>query len=438
MAARNNEISASNLSLSDIIASDEFVGAWRAAVEAPITRNFLEDIDPPKGVSQSNLWDALCTLRRHAGTTCVVLPWSKVDKDVSWYYIPKTTGDDIARLAALGSEESFLGSYLLRNKRSDFEILSSVFQEVVSLAQRDGIDISQGHVGRIWLGAKPPSTQIERVIKNVAKLFYSLERLKNRRLSVMMIEDIHDMLLEGVGDLHIERRRMFQDGLYWPERVNSHDFAMQMLENVVELARSERRFRSPVLISIEMTDIFWDLPVFDELNALTEFLVRRVFFLQHNLGVLSYVPYSATRESISSDLIAAYQEGFLGNRKAVRTSEGLDCSLLYIGAIQTYLSGARDLEDIMRHASERNKAIRHKLDNASGLNDRQKGFVVMAATRPGYSFTIKDYESAFSVVYSTARSDLIELAERGYLVCKKKSRNFTFRIQPKALEKTAG
>ena len=420
-----------------VATSKEFVQLWRAIVEEPCSYLAFKEMKMPEGFEPQDLWPVFCMLRRNAGVVCSVKPWAIVDEDTSWFYLPKTVTDDQQTLMVLAHDSSFLGTYLRQHSQTDFSLLSPLFNEVSSLAKQDGIPMEPVEVGRIWVGAQTPKTPAQRVIRNLSKLFADMGRYKSRKLSVMLIQDFHDLLIEGVGELNLPRKTLYTPDIYVMDRVTSPDFAQEMLEATVELARSNKRFRNPVLICTEIGGVFWDLPVFPSLNCLTEFLVRRLYFIQRELSALSYVRFGHFREEFNGreGLLGRYEQEFHVIRDEVGTEQGLDVSLIYISHLEAYLAAARELEEIAHRAATKREGTLQKLKSLDDLNDRQRKILMMALSRPGFSLRIQDFAKAFDVVYSTARNDLDDLAGRGFLICEKRGRAFSYRVNRIELKK---
>lgn len=414
-----------------------FVNLWREIVERPSSYTAFKSMPMPEEFSPQELWQVFNMLRRHAGVTCAVKPWAYVDEDVSWFYIPKSVSDDQNTLAVLANDDAFLGTYLKQHAQTDYSLMTGVFDEVSALAKNDGINIEPVAVGRIWTGAQAPKTPEERVIRNLARAFNDMPRYRSRKISAMLFQDIHELLIEGVGELNLKRRRPYSPDIYRMDRVMSPEFAEEMVDAVVELARSGKRFRNPVLVCTEISGVFWDLEVFPSLNCLTEFLVRRLFFLQKELTALSFVRFTHFRrqQAGESGLLNRYEEEYRLIKEEVGTAQGLDVSLIYISNLEAYLQGARELEQIAQTSAARMEATTAKLKSLEDINPRQRRILMMALSRPGFSLQIQDFVKAFGVAYSTARGDLDALAQRGLMICQKKGRAFTYRINRVELKK---
>ena len=70
------------------------------------------------------------------------------------------------------------------------------------------------------------------------------------------------------------------------------------------------------------------------------------------------------------------------------------------------------------------------LQEGIGLNHRQRMVLQVALKNPAAVFRIAPHQRTYRVAYGTARSDLLGLAERGYLVCRRTHRAFEFTVNP--------
>jgi Fic family protein len=71
------------------------------------------------------------------------------------------------------------------------------------------------------------------------------------------------------------------------------------------------------------------------------------------------------------------------------------------------------------------KSTIHSLDL---FNHRQSALIIEAVKATGRRYTIKEHQNMHGVVYQTARTDLLDLANRGVLELKKKGKELVFRV----------
>ncbi|QQR90923.1 MAG: Fic family protein [Myxococcales bacterium] len=80
--------------------------------------------------------------------------------------------------------------------------------------------------------------------------------------------------------------------------------------------------------------------------------------------------------------------------------------------------------------SEERRDVWNKLEHEQDLNERQINVLSNALKNTHYSLSIKHHQHTYKVVYQTARADLLELEEKGFLKSKKVGRKFVFYPAP--------
>jgi Fic family protein len=78
------------------------------------------------------------------------------------------------------------------------------------------------------------------------------------------------------------------------------------------------------------------------------------------------------------------------------------------------------------------KAMLHAIDS---LNGRQLVLLTHAAKNPDHTYTFAGHARSNRVTHETARADLGDLAERGFLIRRQLGRTYVFEVPPNLPER---
>ena len=84
----------------------------------------------------------------------------------------------------------------------------------------------------------------------------------------------------------------------------------------------------------------------------------------------------------------------------------------------------------IRLTKERDAAVLASFEDDKSLNHRQRSIIARALREPTAEFRIRHHRTNHRVAYATARADLLELVDKGYLDCERRSRAFIFVPSP--------
>jgi Fic family protein len=87
------------------------------------------------------------------------------------------------------------------------------------------------------------------------------------------------------------------------------------------------------------------------------------------------------------------------------------------------------------HARRRDAHVRSALEHDPRVNYRQRSVLAHALAHPEIELRIREHQTTHNVVYATARADLIDLVERGYLRQEQRGKAFVFLPTPDLAER---
>ena len=85
-----------------------------------------------------------------------------------------------------------------------------------------------------------------------------------------------------------------------------------------------------------------------------------------------------------------------------------------------------ELHRYVERRSQQLRSIEAELRGMGILNHRQRELIGHALLHPGHRYTIESHRVSNNVVYQTARTDLVDLAERGLLNQRKQGKVLFF------------
>jgi len=156
-------------------------------------------------------------------------------------------------------------------------------------------------------------------------------------------------------------------------------------------------------------------------------LSAKLFALKMGLPVLAVLPISLAQMNWQSGLLRPPLVTF---DRAMYTS--LDQHVVGDGTAQVTLTlqltliALRDLEESIDAWERRDLEMREILHNDPLLNQRQRSILARALRNPESEFLIRYHQRNHTIHYTTARRDLLELQEKGYLVVEQRANTFVF------------
>lgn len=323
----------------------------------------------------------------------------------------------------------------VRNSQTrDRFLISSLMEEAITSSQLEGAATTRD-VARemIRTGRRPRDTGEAMILNNYRTMQYICEA-KDSRLTPEMVLHIHTLVTENTLDDEAAAGRLRTSE---EQRVVGDDFGQVFHEPppacelparmaaMCDFANGETPgyFVHPAVRAMILH--FWlayDHPFVDG-NGRT---ARALFYwemLRNGYWLFEFLSISSILRKAPSE----YGRSFL-------LTESDDNDLTYFLLAQTAVI-RRAVNELNAYV-ERKTAETHELEERMSaldvLNHRQAALVLHALRHPGHRYTIASHEQSHGVVYQTARTDLLNLAERGLLSRSMRGKQMVF-VSPKDL-----
>ncbi len=310
----------------------------------------------------------------------------------------------------------------------DRYLIRSLMEEAITSSQLEGAVTTREVAKEMIRSGRPPRDISEQMILNNFATMQRITKLKEEPLSPKMIFDIHAMVTEktledptAAGRLRrVEEKRVVGDevGEVYHEPPPAGELE-ERLNAMCEFANAKTPgfFVHPALRAIILH--FWlayDHPFVDG-NGRT---ARALFYwsmLRSGYWLFEFISIS----SILRKAPVEYARSFL-------YTETDDNDLTYFIIAQSkVIRGA--IDDLHAYIDRKTAEVREMESHLRALdlfNHRQVELIRHALKHPFQQYSIAGHQKSQNVVYQTARTDLLDLRQRGLLDWKKRGRQMFF------------
>ena len=380
---------------------------------------------PPRGLSHRQWWLAL-KLRRQALSRRIPLvdgagkpfQYGVVDP------IPETLHQ--VDLGAGGRIQ--MPEQITNPETKDRYYVGSLIEEAITSSQLEGATTTRRVAKDLLRAGRPPRDRSERMILNNFLTMRRIGEVKDQPLTKELVFELHRLVTENtLEDPSAAGRFRRRD-----EAIVVADEYGEVFHDPPDAAQLERRmdemcafangrtpdsFVHPAIRSIALH--FWlsfDHPFLDG-NGRT---ARALFYwsmLHRGYWLCEFI-------SISHIILKAPTQYGLAFLYAETDDNDLTYFVLYL--LQVIRRAIDLLHEYIRRKTAQLKAAERELRGIQVLNHRQRALITHALRHPDCQYTIESHRVSHNVVYQTARTDLLDLQQRGLLGARKIGRTWYF------------
>lgn len=309
-------------------------------------------------------------------------------------------------------------------------ILSSLLEESIASSQIEGASTTRRRAREMLLNDERPRDTSEQMILNNYVTMRAIRDWLDEPLSPELLLEIQrSMTVDTLP--HAEDVGVFRttDDIVVADEVNRVLYTPPKASEVPELVKDlcayankqDGAFEHPAIKAIALH--FWLALIhpFADGNGRTARALFYLHMLKNGYWLFEYL-------SISRVILrrrAQYERAYL--YAEIDDSDFTYFLIFNLRAIETALKETR--EYVERKAAEDAEIQRH-IQGDFELNYRQRAALSRALRKPDAVFTFQSHATSHGVVRATARDDLLELAECGYLIRRKDGRQVVFRPSP--------
>ena len=410
------------LTIEQAVNDVHFRALLRATHRSAMTWDDFLSYPLPVDMSPLEAWESLLSI---ASCTGVELELRQGGAGSSLWYRPTR---ELTRLVDAIERRAADGSTLHRllSDRTCGEYLKGLrVAEAVAAAKLDGICFDRSALGSYMYTGLPPSEPAERVVVNTIAADADLASYMKRPFDRAILLELCERVLEGTSLDEL-------DGGSAPHAVPIEEdewiHTLDLLEIVVSYANCTNEEDPVVLRGNLIGDVIRYFGCFGPVSALVGSLASRLYFMQCDLPVLALVPISSVKlswlegQTLDSEIVCSLQE----YESTCRRSGG-DITVHQTLAAQCIMIALDNAEERVKAQVHSNTEVRERLLRDGRFNRRQRLVIARAIRSPHASFSIRYHQENHGVSYATARRDLVELEQEGYLVSKRNGKSIIYR-----------
>ena len=412
------------------LAGDPRVAALlKANSQSHITWDRFLAMPLPEDTPPTVAWRNLKVLNRAMG---IHFPIPDLFGNEYWYFRTHEIADIEALIQCACASDSRLAR-TLEMTRSRSVVVKSRIDETLAGAQLDGLSVSLDDTREMIQLERVPRTANERLIRNTLDTMKDLERYVDEPFSGELFLHLRELLLDGVASNELRHARP-RLGVITEEfadaDVASHsEMQMQHIADYLNHLTGEIHDHA-VVRALLTPDLFRAYRPLPDVNSQVGRLVFMLYTMKRGMPVLGLV-------SISKQKLL-WEDGLLDRHAAIppniffddASRRGSDLTGWTTLSLQLARLALQELVDDIRKMEERDNGVRALLQSDIEINHRQRTVLGRALRNPDAEFRIAYHKTRHNVAYATARADLLDLAERGYLEMHYDGRAMTFRGRP--------
>jgi len=413
--------------------ASRFVRAATAGTRACVDGRYvhwdkLAYLEPPSDLSREEWWLGIKLARQKL--------WNEIAlRDVSGrpfkFAMPDEAHAIAHEITQNASGSIAVSEQVVNPDTRERYIVSSLIEEAVTSSQLEGAATTTPVAKEMIRSGREPRDESERMILNNYRAIREIRGLATEpqspaSLSPALVFKIHKMMTEqtlsdpdaeGRLRLNSERRVVMSaqgQVLHEPPPASQLE---QRMQGMCDFANDRETYMNPVARAILLhLWLAYDHPFVDG-NGRT---ARALFYwsmLSQGYWLCEYISISR----ILKEAPAKYARSFLYTE-----SDENDATYFLLSQLRVVQRAIEEMHVYLRRKAREVADTERLLRKQVEFNHRQIALLAHGLRHPGMKYTIRTHQNSHNVVYETARSDLLDLANKGLLAKRKFGRTFAF------------
>jgi len=319
-----------------------------------------------------------------------------------------------------------------RETRQRF-LVDAWMEEAIRSSQLEGATTARDAAKDLLRSGRQPRDRSEKMIADNYEGMRFMREEMDGRLTTERILELHRVVsartldasamgrLERPGEERVAVRDRDGEVLYLPPPAEQLPERMERLCDFANADDDAEPFVHPVLRAILLH--FWlayDHPFLDG-NGRT---ARILFFWamrRRGYWFAEYLPLSL----LISEARGQYDGAFLEAE-----TDGGDVTYFLLNQLRTIERSIGRFDAYVEHKAGEQREVKRLLRDVDGINGRQLVLLTHALKHPDHTYTFAGHAGSNRVTHETARADLTQLSERGFLTKQRRGRTYVFEPPP--------
>lgn len=385
----------------------------------------LRHLPPPGDLSHEEWWLAI---KIHRLSQRKLIPLLDVAGQPFMYALVDPIPEQLHLLDQSTAGRIQMPEPITNPETKDQYVVGSLIDEAITSSQLEGAATTRRVAREMIRTARPPRDRSEQMILNNYRTMQRIGKLKAESLSRDLLFEIHRCVTDktlvdpsGAARLRRSDERIdvgddYGNVFHVPPPADQLE---ERLRTMCDFANGKTpgEFVHPIIRAIILH--FWlgyDHPFIDG-NGRT---ARALFYwsmLRQGFWLCEFI-------SISEIILRApakYGRAFLYTE-----TDDNDLTYFVLYHLEIIRRAINQLHEYIQRKTRELQALERELRGVRVLNHRQRALVSHALRHPYHRYTIESHRRSHNVVYQTARTDLIDLAERGLLQAEKIGRRWHY------------
>ena len=307
-------------------------------------------------------------------------------------------------------------------------MISSLMEEAIASSIIEGASTTRDVAKSMLREKRKPKNKSEKMIVNNFETMQYILDIKEKKITPELILEIHRKVTKGTldnsddeGNFRNNNNIVVGDSMN--SEIISHippDYKKipSLIQKLCDFANNDsKEFVHPIIKGIILHFLIGYIHPFNDGNGRTARSIYYWYMFSQGYWLFEYMSLSRriVRSRKEYDLAYLYTE-----------YDEMDLTYFIKYNIKCIDESLNDLMNYVKQKQKEQQEIKKIIQKFPEINLRQGMILEELMRNPNKIFTIKEIASTFKVVYQTARTDLLFLSSKGFIIKKISGRTFVF------------